>query len=189
MSTTIVRENVTPMRALLRLRNGVVDLAYFFIGHWPVTFSLLGLYGIAWHFLFVNLSPSLPYTLVWVERGRLPQRGELMVYRCCAHSEGLTPPNLLLFKKVAGVAGDDIDVTGRMVSVNHQLIGLAKEKASTGQRLMPILSSALGNTESVVIPAGYYFAQGLTADSFDSRYQQSGLVAQSAILGVAHPIF
>lgn len=189
MSTAVTREKVSPIRAWRRLGIGMVDLARFLIRHWPVTFSILGLYGTAWHFLFVNLSPSLPYTLVWVERGRLPQRGELIVYRCCAHSEGLTPPNLLLFKKVAGVAGDNIDVTGRAVYVNNQFIGIAKEKASTGQRLMPVLPGTFGNTESLPIPTGFYFAQGLTADSFDSRYQQSGLVAQSAILGVAHPLF
>ncbi len=189
MSTAPTREEVPPTSIWRRLWLGMIDLARFLLCHWPVTFSLLGLYGIAWHFLYVNLSPSLPYTLVWVERGRLPQRGELMVYHCCKHSEGLTPPNLLFFKKAAGLAGDSIDVAGRAVYVNHQLIGFAKERASTGQRLMPILPDAFGNTENVTIPVGFYFAQGLTADSFDSRYRQSGLVEQSAILGVAHPLF
>lgn len=189
MSTSATNQEMPSMRAWRWLSEGMVDLTHFLINHWPVTFSILGLYGLAWHFLFVNLSPSLPYTLVWLERDRLPRRGELMVYRCCTHSDGLTPPNLLLFKKVAGVAGDGIEVVGRAVYVNHLLIGLAKEKASTGQRLMPILPNAPGHTENATIPVGFYFAQGLTADSFDSRYRQSGLVKRSAILGVAHPLF
>lgn len=176
-------------RVLRSLCCGVVDLARLLGRRWPIALAVLGLYGVAWHFLYVNLSPSLPYTLVWLESGRLPQRGELMVYRCCAHSDGLTPANLLLFKKVAGMAGDQMYIKGRAVYVNQIFIGLAKEKASTGQTLMPILPETFGNTESALIPPGFYFAQGLTNDSFDSRYRQSGLVAQSAILGVAHPIF
>jgi conjugal transfer pilin signal peptidase TrbI len=189
MSSTAENQKVPALRALRWLCSSVVDLACLLGRRWPIALTVLGLYGVAWHFLFVNLSPSLPYTLVWLERGRLPQRGELMVYRCCAHSDGLTPANLLLFKKVAGTAGDQIKIRGRAVYVNQLFIGLAKEKASNGQTLMPILPETFGNAESASIPPGFYFAQGLTNDSFDSRYRQSGLVAQSAILGVAHPIF
>jgi conjugal transfer pilin signal peptidase TrbI len=175
--------------AMRRLRFGVLDLAQFLMRHWFVTLLSLGLYGAAWHMLYVNLSPSLPYTLVWLERGQLPHRGELMVYRCCAHSDGITPANLLLFKKVAGVAGDTIAVHDRTVYVNDRLIGRAKERASTGQTLNPILSTSPDGTQRLQIPPGFYFAQGLTDDSFDSRYRQSGLVARSAIVGVAHPLF
>jgi conjugal transfer pilin signal peptidase TrbI len=175
--------------ALRRLRFGAVDLAAFLIRHWLVTLLVLGLYGTAWHMLYVNLSPSLPYTLIWLERGKLPLRGDLMVYRCCANSEGITPPNLLLFKKVAGLEGDIIEVHDRTVYVNGMLIGMAKERASTGRKLNPILYDQEADIQLQLIPPGFYFAQGLTEDSFDSRYRQSGLVARSAIVGVAHPIF
>jgi conjugal transfer pilin signal peptidase TrbI len=164
-----------------------VDLARHLIAHWPVTLTVLGLYAVAWHFLYVNLSSSLPYTLVWVDRDRLPQRGELMVYRCCAQSDGIAPPNLRFFKKAAGIAGDLIQVHGRAVYVNSVYVGMAKERAATGQALTTIVPDT--KATPVPIPPGYYFAQGLTADSFDSRYRQSGLVEQSTILGVAHPIF
>lgn len=177
------------MAALRRLRFGVVDLAAFLLRHWLMTLLALGLYGVAWHMLYVNLSPSLPYTLIWLERGKLPVRGDLMVYRCCAHSDGITPPNLLLFKKVAGLEGDIIEVHDRTVYVNGMLIGMAKERASTGKKLSPILSDPDADIQLQLIPPGFYFAQGLTEDSFDSRYRQSGLVAHSAIVGVAHPIF
>jgi conjugal transfer pilin signal peptidase TrbI len=165
----------------------MIDLAQFLVRRWPVTLIVLGGYAVAWHFLFVNVSSSLPYTLVWVERGRLPLRGDLIVYRCCAHSDGVAPPNMRFFKKVAGVAGDTIEVKQRTVYVNQTQIGYAKERAATGQPLSPIVPETLPTP--VTIAPGFYFAQGLTADSFDSRYQQSGLVAQAAILGVAHPIF
>jgi conjugal transfer pilin signal peptidase TrbI len=182
-----ITQKPTAIKKRQSLWVSMVDLARHLISHWPVTILVCGLYAVAWHFLFVNISSSLPYTLVWVERDRLPQRGELIVYRCCPNSSGIAPPNMRFFKKVAGVAGDSIRVKDRTVIVNQTVIGIAKERAATGQVLTPIVPAT--RSEPMPIPAGFYFAQGLTADSFDSRYQQSGLVAQSAILGVAHPIF
>ena len=36
---------------------------------------------------------------------------------------------------------------------------------------------------------GHFYAQGSSADSFDSRYRSSGLVRIDQVLGVARPIF
>jgi conjugal transfer pilin signal peptidase TrbI len=188
--TTIPTTTTARLLVIMRsLRFCVIDLSRFLLRHWFLTLLAMLLYGSAWHLLYINLSHSLPYTVIWLERGQVPHRGELMVYRCCAHSDGITPSNLLLFKKVAGIEGDTVEVHGRAVYVNDRLIGLAKERTSTGQTLNPIISPSADGVELQQIPAGFYFAQGLTDDSFDSRYRQSGLVAQSAIVGVAHPLF
>src|ERR1035437_3817151 len=69
------------------------------------------LYGLVFHFLSVNLTPSLPYTLVWVDYGAQPGLGDLMVFRYEGrpfHDEDLS--GLRFFKRVGGVAGDLITV-------------------------------------------------------------------------------
>lgn len=159
------------------------DLAIFLRRHWLVTLAVLVLYAAAKYWLWVNLSPSLPYHLVWLERGASPARGELMIYRFAGEPlPGLGPLDRMpFFKRVAGLPGDPIRVEDRVVSVAGIRIGYAKRRTHAGLPLDPLPSG--------VIPEGYLFAQGESRDSFDSRYAQSGLVSQDRVLGVAHVIF
>jgi len=140
------------------------------------------LYGLAFHFLSVNLTPSLPYTLVWIDYGAQPGLGDLMVFRYEGrpfHDEDLS--GLRFFKRVGGVAGDLITVDDREVSVSRRRIGYAKVRTRAGEPLMTIAPG--------VIPPDHYFAQSDSLDSFDSRYAQCGLVRTDQVLGVAHVIF
>ena len=159
------------------------DLARFLRHHWFATVLIVLVYAAAKHWLWFNISPSLPYNLVWLEYGATPQRGELMLYRFAGPTlPGIEHLNALpFFKRAAGMPGDEIRVVNRIVSVGDTRIGFARYHASSGLALDPIPAG--------VIPAGYIFAQADSPDSFDSRYAQSGLVPVDRILGVAHPIF
>lgn len=60
-------------------------------------------------------------------------------------------------------------------------MGIAKTHAHDRHPLAPI--------DAMVIPAGHYYVQGTSPDSFDSRYRSSGLVRADQVLGVVVPLF
>lgn len=80
-------------------------------------------------------------------------------------------------KKVIGVAGDAITVINRDVFINNAYVGTAKEKSKTGKVLHPIKPRVVGK--------GEYFVFSDSIDSFDSRYEEIGLINESDIYGVA----
>lgn len=131
--------------------------------------------------LLFNVTPSLPYTVAWLERGVLPKRGEFVLYNFSGPARRDYPglDRQPLFKIVAGVAGDRISVQGRDVFVNGRGVGRAKERLFDGRRVSPIAEQT--------IPEGYIYARGSHLDSFDSRYQEAGLVPTSAIIGKVVP--
>ncbi len=151
---------------------------------WPLTLLVCLAYGAALYFLGFNFTSSLPYYVVWIERGVVPKTGDLMVYyysgmdlKSYGYIKGIR-----FFKRVAGKEGDTIAVNGRQVSINGKLVGEAKPFANHGAiKLDPI--------DAGTIPKGYLFAQGDSPNSFDSRYKQSGLVPLNKVQGVAHVIF
>jgi len=159
------------------------DLARFLRRHWIISTVVLVLYLAAKHWLWVNVTPSLPYRLVWLEYGAQPQRGDLMVFRFSGEPlPGMGyVDGVPFFKRVAGLPGDRIEVVERVVSVAGVRVGYAKPHTREGQRLDPIAAG--------VVPEGYLFGQADSDDSFDSRYAQSGLVPMTRVVGVAHVIF
>lgn len=159
------------------------DLASFLRRHWIISTVVLVLYLAAKHWLWVNVTPSLPYRLVWLEYGGQPQRGDLMVFRFSGEPlPGMGyVDGVPFFKRVAGLPGDRIEVVERVVSVAGVRVGYAKPHTREGQRLDPIAAG--------VVPEGYLFGQADSDDSFDSRYAQSGLVPMTRVVGVAHVIF
>ena len=74
-----------------------------------------------------------------------------------------------------------VTVDGREVRINGEPVGIAKTHAFDRKPLEPIASG--------VIPPGRFYVQGLSPDSFDSRYRQSGLVRAEQVIGVVDPIF
>jgi conjugal transfer pilin signal peptidase TrbI len=148
--------------------------------YWRATIILAPLMLLAAMHFRVNVSASLPWSLAYVEySGRIPAIGEYVVYEFRGDMKGL--PSRTFFKQVVGKPGDVIRVEGRSVWVDRLHIGEAATHSRLGTPLTPIRAG--------VIPPGHLFARGLNPGSFDSRYQESGLVPYDAVIGVAWPIF
>ena len=137
-----------------------------------------------------NVTPSLPYHVVLLSPPQLVlQRGDLVVYAFEGEAT-LNYPGLQgqpLFKRIVGVPGDVISVHVSSserempeVHVNGHSVGVVKPATRHGVALSAI--------QPGVIPSGWYYVQGTHPDSFDSRYQQSGLVRAGQILAMAHPL-
>ena len=80
-----------------------------------------------------------------------------------------------------GLPGDAVTVAGRHVAINGEEVGVAKLQAYDHSPLVPITPT--------VIPPGHYYVQGTSPDSFDSRYQDSGLVRAEQVVGVVVPLY
>jgi conjugal transfer pilin signal peptidase TrbI len=154
---------------------------------WRYKFVLMfaaALYALMSHYLGWNITPSMNNTLVWIEHGATPKLNDLVIYRFEGRglASGAYLRDMRFYKRVAGLPGATIAVDKyRQVSVNGIAIGLAKSSTNHGQALTPITAT--------VVPDGYYFVRGDTQDSFDSRYEESGLVRMGSVIGVAHVIF
>ena len=128
----------------------------------------------------INWTPSLPYTVVFIERCERVQRGDLVVFRFEGGEIAHHLKGQRFFKRVAGLAGDEIAIQAREVFVNGVHVGSARSHTLDGRKLDPIRPGR--------IPAGHYYVQGAHAMSFDSRYRINGLVRQDQILGIAKVI-
>ena len=132
-----------------------------------------------------NWTPSLPYSVVYVDYWHgPPRRGDLVVYRFTGEAGQRDYPGLkdqAFFKRVAGVPGDSVTVVGRDVFVNGVAVGRAKTHAFDRRPLQPIAP--------MVIPPGLLYVEGTSPDSFDSRYRSSGLVAVRDVRATVRPIF
>ena len=135
------------------------------------------------HALMINASPSLPYWAVWLERGAVPERGDIILFD--------PPASPLLVKhfgkepkpfgkRVSGVPGDIVTEKDRAFFVNGRLVAKAKLRSRLGEPL------ALGPTGRV--PPGCYFVTTGHKDGFDSRYAAIGWICAPRILGVGRPI-
>lgn len=81
-----------------------------------------------------------------------------------------------LIKRIIGVEGDKVHVDSRgKVYVNQQFVGKPQRHANDGRVLTPI--------KECVIPKGYVFLYAPHPKSFDSRYQEVGLVPITQLNG------
>ena len=109
----------------------------------------------AQHYLLFNLTPSLPYSVVWLDRDRPPSRGDLIVFRFEGEELMQLRKGQRFFKRIVGLPGDAVSVDGRRVLVNGTDVGVAKQYTRDGHRLEPIAAG--------VIPPGTYYVQGTHA--------------------------
>ena len=134
--------------------------------------------------LLFNWTPSLPYSVALMQYGpHKLQRGDYIVFAFDGEARANYPGLIRqpFFKIVRGLPGDVVTVRERTVAVNGQIVGIAKTHAFDRRPLDPIAPT--------VIPPGYYYVQGTSADSFDSRYRSSGLVRAELVLGTVLPLF
>jgi len=156
-------------------------LWHHFARHWYVYLPLLLVYLWALDHIGVNWTPSLPYHVVYVEKDVSVGRGDLVVFRfeggeIANHFKGQR-----FFKRIAGVAGDEIALQGRNVFINGVHVGFARSRTPDGRTLEAI--------EHGVIPEDCFYVQGTHEMSFDSRYRVNGLVRRDQIIGKATVIF
>lgn len=135
------------------------------------------------HALLINVSPSLPYWALWLDRTASPKRGDIILF---------DPPSSSLLirhfgahphpfgKRVFGIGGDRVTQVERAYFVNGHKVALAKPLTRMGEPL------ALGPTG--IIPAGCYFVSTGHKDGFDSRYAAIGWICRPHILGVGKAI-
>lgn len=131
-----------------------------------------------------NWTASLPYHVALAHyQPQALHRGDFIIYRFDG-PEHLRHPGLrgqALFKQIAGVPGDQIQVHGRMVTVAGMAVGTAKTHTFDRKPLQPI--------EAGVIPPSHYYVRGSSADSFDSRYRSSALVSEDQVIARLTPLF
>jgi conjugal transfer pilin signal peptidase TrbI len=80
-------------------------------------------------------------------------------------------------KRIVGVAGDTItyDSEGNLWIGRQLKVGKPKKKARDGRPLTPLKPG--------IIPEGLVFVMGAHERSFDSRYEESGLIPEKALQG------
>ncbi len=152
------------------------------LGHWSVAYLVVALAAIFFkmHFaLGLNSSTSLPDRLFLIHKGELPAHGQYVAFRWAGG--GPYPAGVTFVKILAGMPGDTISRGERDFFVNGDFVGTAKTQSHRGVPL------AIGPTGE--LPPGRYYVRAPHPDSLDSRYQLTGWVADSQIIGRAYVLF
>ena len=149
---------------------------------WTVPYLFVAA-GVLWfqaHYAFgLNATPSLPYRFFLIQKGEPPQRGDFVAFRWTGggpYRNGAT-----FVKILAGMPGDIVAAQGRNFYLNGQSMGEAKPISRDG------LALAAGPTG--LIPPGEYYVRAPHPDSLDSRYQLTGWIPESRIIGRAYALF
>lgn len=131
------------------------------------------------YMLAFNLTESLPGTLFLIDKGMFPGADELVAFRW--EGNWPYPQGSIFVKQLVGLPGSSVTAQGREYSVDGRVVGVAKERAKTGELLIP--------GPAGVIPAGHYFVSGRHPDSLDSRYQLTGWVRRDQVVGKAFRLY
>lgn len=126
--------------------------------------------------IFYNLTNSLPYT-VFIGFKKKPLIIGTHSYIVFNH---LRYPNQFLIKKVSGIPGDRIERQVGEIWVGDEEFPL-QTQTSEGKPLTPI--------QATRIPEESFFVSGTNFKSFDSRYEEFGLIHHSQIQGRVWPLF
>ena len=193
MNTSPPLEDLRPSRPT-HPRLGTRDFLRHMRRRWYLYLPIFAIWGLAYLRLFVdatprvpvlfNWTPSLPYRVALLHPGSsTPHRGDFVVFAFEGDGSRRYPglARQPFFKIVRGLPGDTISVDGREVRINGEPVGIAKTHAFDRRPLEPIAAG--------VIPPGWFYVQGLSLDSFDSRYRQSGLVKTEQVIGVVDPLY
>ena len=135
------------------------------------------------HLLLINTTDSLPNWAFFIDRHRVPAKGDYVFFAPPAgpllqRHFGARPR--MFGKVVYGVAGDVIAHEGMDVTVNGVRTVRMKTVTKSGEPLTP------GATGPV--PRGCYFAATPHRDGFDSRYAEIGFVCLRQIIGTGEAV-
>ena len=143
---------------------GLIPLSLWFILH----------YQFAW-----NTTNSLPQKLFVIKIGRLPAKNDYVLFYVPITSTLKQTETMI--KKVIGVCGDIVTKEGQIFYIDGKKIAVAKTHSLKGRVLR---SGTVG-----IIPQRKYFVWTPHIDSYDSRYDEIGLIDERTIIGVAYPLF
>jgi len=124
--------------------------------------------------LNINKSQSVIGRVFLTLKKISPQKGELVTIN---NHPSAYYPNVVFTKRLIAKEGDHIKVSKGTVFVNDKPVASLKEKTLKGEPLTPI--------QAQIIPYGYIFVLGDHERSFDSRYEEFGLVRTDHISGKA----
>lgn len=157
-------------------------------------------------FIFVNkwrYGPRLPVVNTRLfEIGR-PTRGDVVVFR------KPTDPGMVLIKRLVGLPGDVIQVTGGQVYINgtpsridvgdlyagpksaqYPFTQVGEEQLGDLPHAVLLVQTRAGREGEWHVPAGHYFMMGDNRNnSQDSRYPEVGFVPEGNIIGKAEAIW
>lgn len=128
--------------------------------------------------LLFNKSDSLPHKVYFLIKGNNWQKGDLVAIKNFTTNY---TQNQHFTKQIVGEAGDQITVVDGYVLVNDIKYAKLKPKTKDHKKLTPIVEEK--------IPQQYFFVLAQHKDSFDSRYQEFGLVHKDYIEGKAYPVW
>ena len=122
----------------------------------------------------INRTDSLPIKTFVHLRHQVPHKGDYTLVSSPWYGDRL-------IKKVIAEAGEKVyyDRNGTLY-VGSQEVGKVKNLSKTGRSLTPL--------KEQVIPEGHVFLYAPHQDSFDSRYEELGLVHKNALQGRAVPV-
>ncbi len=124
--------------------------------------------------LVYSETDSLPYHYFLQFKKASPQKGHYTIFECPWYGSKV-------IKEIVGEVGDEINhEDDGSLWVGEQKIGETKKFARDGRPLSPLKARA--------IPEGYVFLKGDHERSFDSRYEEFGLIPindlQGRVIGV-----
>lgn len=128
--------------------------------------------------LLISPSKSLPYSVFLLLKGVSGQKGDFITIQ--GHKTAYFE-DLLFTKQIVGVPGDAVSFKEGFVWINGRKAGLFLTVTKKGKPLTPLKTRA--------VPQGYLFVMGEDERSFDSRYEEFGLVAEKHILGKTLGLF
>ena len=125
-------------------------------------------------------SSSLPWKVYLVVKGSAWKKGDIVTIQ--GHTSSYSQGIPLLTKRVVGGEGDVILLKDKEnLLVGDEKISPLLPYNSKGKPLHPV--------ENQIISRGYVFVVGDDPRSFDSRYQEFGLVKAEHILGRSFPLW
>jgi conjugal transfer pilin signal peptidase TrbI len=150
--------------------------------HWAFVYVAIAAIALWFHAHYgfgLNASPSLPHRLFLIHKSEMPSRGDFVAFRWAGG--GPYPAGVTFIKVLAGMPGDEVTRDARGFHLNGVPVGVPKPVSRQGQVLEP------GPTGQ--IPEGRYYVQAGHPDSLDSRYQLTGWIHASQIIGRADALF
>lgn len=130
------------------------------------------------HAILINTTQSLPNWAFWIDKHRVPERGDFVVFKApqtpliTAHFGKVAPP---FAKRVYGMPGDVVSREGAVVRINGAEVARLKPASSRGEKLEP------GPTGR--IREHCYYLGTAHKDGLDSRYADIGFVCSGTIIG------